>query len=99
MHEISAQADFLDRTSKLLRTWTAVQAEWVYMQKLFSSADIQRQMPDEGAKFEVVDDNWRSVVRICEMDARVEQIVQGDRLQERLDEAAALLDDIKSGML
>ena len=42
----------------ILDSWLRVQASWMYLQQIFSSADIRRQMPFEGKTFLDVDKFW-----------------------------------------
>jgi hypothetical protein len=34
--------------------WVAVQRNWLYLQPIFESADINRQLPTEGKKFAII---------------------------------------------
>jgi len=43
--------------------WLKVQAQWLYLDPIFSSEDIMQQMPEEGQMFAVVDNNWRQIMR------------------------------------
>lgn len=53
----------LDLFGKTLEEWLAYQQSWIYLEAIFSSPDIQRQLPHEAKMFTVVDKNWKEIMR------------------------------------
>ncbi len=39
--------------NETLDEWVAVQRNWMYLETIFCAEDIQKQLPDEAAKFQV----------------------------------------------
>jgi dynein heavy chain len=42
--------------------WLKVQAVWLYLEPIFSSEDIQKQLPTESGMFKKVDEMWREIM-------------------------------------
>ena len=60
--DISDWDSKLSIVSEILEQWVAVQRNWMYLQPIFDSADINRQLPGEGKKFSNVNKQWRSTM-------------------------------------
>jgi len=52
----------LNMISEVLDAWMSVQRNWLYLQPIFESQDINRQLPMEGKKFATVDKSWRQTL-------------------------------------
>lgn len=48
--------------SELIDEWLAVQRNWLYLQPIFDSEDINKQLPAEGKRFASVDKHWRATM-------------------------------------
>ena len=67
--------------------WIGLQRNWLYLQPIFSSDDIQKQLPTESKRFRTVDKNWRrsmtnanksrDPVAICGSDKQLKTFQEG----------------------
>ena len=55
----------------LIDIWLKVQGVWQYLEPIFGSDDIMRQMPEEGKLFKKQDDMWRDNVKKVLKDVKV----------------------------
>lgn len=60
--EIDQWAEQLLYVSETLDIWLKVQRAWMYLEPIFSSPDIMKQLPQEAKKFKSVDNQWRQVM-------------------------------------
>ncbi|CAG5890787.1 unnamed protein product [Menidia menidia] len=74
------------------------QATWLYLEPIFSSADIIAQMPEEGRKFGIVDGYWKDIIAVAVKDTRVLVATDQPNMLERLQESNEYLDDIQKGL-
>ena len=56
---IKAWDEQLSLVSEVIEEWLAVQSNWLYLQPIFDSPDILKQLPVEGKRFQKADRNWR----------------------------------------
>ncbi|XP_066919650.1 dynein axonemal heavy chain 12-like [Clytia hemisphaerica] len=96
--EIKHWEDQLLRVQETIDEWLKVQAQWLYLEPIFSSEDIMQQMPEEGRKFQVVDRNWKDIMKFLTKDPRVLNATGMPGLYEKLVDSNNLLDQINKGL-
>ncbi|XP_053695545.1 dynein axonemal heavy chain 3 [Sabethes cyaneus] len=90
--------DKLISMQDIIDTWLQVQATWMYLEPIFSSEDIMRQMPTEGRHFKSVDKLFRKVMRHTIADPHVIQATDYPDLLNVLRTAFKDLEDIQRGL-
>ena len=89
----------LKYAQSLLDAWVSCQRTWMYLEPIFGSEDIMRQLPQEGKRFQSVDTLWRKTLAETATDANF--MVQSDpekRLEEKFKKANEKLDEITKGL-
>jgi dynein heavy chain, axonemal len=84
--------------SDVLEVWVTVQRNWLYLQPIFESPDINRQLPTEGKKFSTVDKSWRQTISAAKLKPRVIEFCDNSKLLERFKESEILLDQVQKGL-
>ncbi|GLG98287.1 Dynein heavy chain, cytoplasmic, partial [Gryllus bimaculatus] len=82
----------------ILDAWLLCQSTWMYLEPIFSSEDIMRQMPEEARKFKHVDGVWRSIMANTNKDKRVLKATEFPGMLKLLRENNNLLDEIQKGL-
>ncbi|XP_017568229.2 dynein heavy chain 12, axonemal isoform X1 [Pygocentrus nattereri] len=96
--EIKAWEERLIRIQDTIDEWLKVQAQWLYLEPIFSSQDIMQQMPEEGRLFQTVDKHWKEVMKHCVKDSKVLPATSLPGLLEKLQDSNNLLDNIMKGL-
>ncbi len=55
----------------MLEEWAACQKSWLYLEPIFSSDDIMRQLPVEGKRYQTMDRMWRKIMQGAKSDSKV----------------------------
>ncbi|XP_033642613.1 dynein heavy chain 3, axonemal-like [Asterias rubens] len=88
----------LHRMSDILDSWLKVQAAWLYLEPIFGSADIRRQIPVEGAMFTEVDENWQDIMQTAVINTRALVVTSQLNMLENLQKSEGHLDTIQRGL-
>ncbi|KAL1497384.1 hypothetical protein ABEB36_008364 [Hypothenemus hampei] len=82
----------------ILEQWLNCQATWMYLEPIFSSEDIMRQMPTEARYFKAVDRVWRSIQGYTVKHTHVLAATEYKNMLAQLKENNRLLDEIQKGL-
>ncbi|WAR27202.1 DYH12-like protein [Mya arenaria] len=96
--EIKEWEERLIRIQDTIDEWLKVQAQWLYLEPIFSSEDIMQQMPEEGRLFQIVDRNWKEIMKHTVRDPKVLVATSMTGLLEKLQDSNGLLDKINKGL-
>ena len=89
---------YLMYMDSLLEAWLQVQGTWLYLEPIFTSEDIVRQMPEEAEQFSTVDGGWRLTMNQINESPGCRKVYKIDGLLQRLEEANSLLETIQKGL-
>ncbi|CAE8704722.1 unnamed protein product [Polarella glacialis] len=96
--DIDAWAEKLLYVSECLDGWLKVQRAWMYLQPIFDSADILKQLPTEGKKFRLVDSKWRQTMARVHTNGAALAACSQEGLLEIWNNANADLDMVQKGL-
>jgi len=83
---------------EIMDNWLKVQATWLYLEPIFSSDDIMRQMPTEGRMFRQVDLTWRSSMSQTYDEPGCVKVARRPGFLDSLIEANKILEVIQKGL-
>ncbi|XP_072745723.1 dynein axonemal heavy chain 1 [Anoplolepis gracilipes] len=83
---------------EVIAQWIEVQKQWMYLESIFSSEDINRQLPVETRKFNTMQRNWRRIMKNA-YDCPYIIITCADKaLLESLKESLLILETVEKGL-
>ncbi|XP_048343305.1 LOW QUALITY PROTEIN: dynein axonemal heavy chain 1 [Sphaerodactylus townsendi] len=88
----------LKMTQDVLEEWLTCQRAWLYLEPIFSSEDINRQLPVESKRYQTMERMWRKIMKNAEENREVLTVCPEPRLLEKLRECNKLLDLVQKGL-
>ncbi|KAK3917290.1 Dynein heavy chain 1, axonemal [Frankliniella fusca] len=84
--------------SAVLEEWIQLQIQWMYLEPIFCSEDIARQLPAETKKYAAMERFWRRIMKTASDYPKPIAICPDKRLLEQLKENRAVLEQVLKGL-
>ena len=84
--------------SSVLEEWNKCQKSWIYLQPVFDSPDIAKDIPYESKKFKTTDRMWSELMNSLNTNRNVRQCCSQEGLYEKLKEANMNLENVEKGL-
>uniref|UniRef100_A0A670IKP3 Dynein axonemal heavy chain 1 n=1 Tax=Podarcis muralis TaxID=64176 RepID=A0A670IKP3_PODMU len=88
----------LKMTQDVLEEWLTCQRSWLYLEPIFSSEDINRQLPVESKRYQTMERSWKKIMKNADENREVINVCPDPRLLEKLRECNKLLDLVQKGL-
>ncbi|XP_018600098.2 dynein heavy chain 1, axonemal isoform X2 [Scleropages formosus] len=95
---ISIWENKLRMTQDVLEEWLTCQRSWLYLEPIFSSDDINRQLPVEGKRYQTMERTWRKVMKNAFDNRQVIELCPDHRLLDNLRDCNKLLELVQKGL-
>uniref|UniRef100_A0A7S2P1M5 Uncharacterized protein n=1 Tax=Leptocylindrus danicus TaxID=163516 RepID=A0A7S2P1M5_9STRA len=83
----------------LIEEMIACQKNWMYLEPIFSSDDIKKQLPSESKRFQGVNSLWRKIMRDCSINPKFMVHAKEEKgLDEKFIQSNKKLEDIMKGL-
>lgn len=90
--------EHLALVQNIISLWSELQASWMYLEPIFSSEDIMRQMPVEGRSFKLVDRTWHNIMEYTSHNLHVLNATQYPNILECLQHSLQSLETVQKGL-
>lgn len=84
--------------NKILECWVKVQSAWIYLEPIFSSEDIRRQMEYEGKIFVEVDTIWKEIMESSIQNPNALAVTSKRDMLDKFEQSICLLEEINKGL-
>ncbi|KAJ8259834.1 hypothetical protein GJAV_G00174010 [Gymnothorax javanicus] len=95
---ISTWENKLRLTQDVIEEWLTCQRSWLYLEPIFSSDDINRQLPLEATRYQTMERTWRKVMRNAFENKQVISLCPDLHLLESLRNCNRLLEQVQKGL-
>jgi len=96
--EIEQFEEKLSRTQVDLDLWLKLQSVWMYLEPVFKSEDIIKQMPVEGQKFREVDRAWENLMKKVQMNEAALAVIEIEGLGKILKDNNEKVEEVTKGL-
>ena len=96
--EIADWEKQLNLVSEVLDEWISLQRAWMYLEPIFSSPDIQHQLPLEGKRFANIDKVWRKTLSNAYASPHMITFCASSKLLDSFIEGNKMLDSVQKGL-
>ncbi|NXN51379.1 DYH1 protein, partial [Rynchops niger] len=95
---MNAWENKLKITQDVLEEWLNCQRSWLYLEPIFRSEDIKRQLPLESQRYEAMDGDWRNIMKNANENPEVISLCPDPMLLENLQKCNKLLELVQKGL-
>uniref|UniRef100_A0A8C5KDU7 Dynein axonemal heavy chain 1 n=1 Tax=Jaculus jaculus TaxID=51337 RepID=A0A8C5KDU7_JACJA len=95
---ITSWENKLKLTQEVLEEWLNCQRSWLYLEPIFSSEDITRQLPVESKRYQTMERIWRKIMKNAYENREVINVCADQRLLDSLRDCNKLLDLVQKGL-
>ncbi|KAL0210647.1 hypothetical protein RCL1_005083 [Eukaryota sp. TZLM3-RCL] len=95
---ISKWETLLKQIQSIIEEWVLVQSAWMYLEPIFSSPDIVKQLPQEYKRFQSVDMTWRKILGDANKNPEVVSFCQTPDLYKKFCDSNTLLSQVQKGL-
>jgi dynein heavy chain len=88
----------LKMVSDVMEEWMKCQGNWMYLQPIFDSGDISKQLPAESKKFRQVDTVWKTNINLAKQEVKVMNVCCAEGLLAKFKDANEKLENIQKSL-
>ena len=82
----------------ILDEWLKCQSKWIYLEPIFGSEEIMKQIPKEGTAFREMDAIWREIMQNVHKTPHILTVADFSGLLDQLKDANSQLEIVEKGL-